>query len=314
VNASHLALGAGAEFDAIRAFLDRLGPRARGVGDDAATVAVPSGHQLVASVDATIEDVHFRHGWLTSAELGYRAVTAALSDLAAMAAEPIGVLVAIGLPVAWRTQLDAIADGVGDAVTSAQTVVLGGNLSAARELSITTTVVGHAERTLCRDRARAGHLVYVTGALGGAGAALAALLDGRAPMPAHRARFARPVARIAEARWLIDAGAVAAVDISDGLAPDAGHIAAASGMRIEIDFDLLPIAHGVSPADAAASGEEYELLVTSAAPLDEREFAARFALPLTKIGRVLAGAPPEVVFLERGRRVAVANRSDHFSR
>jgi thiamine-monophosphate kinase len=314
VSGSHLALGAGPEFDAIRGFLERLGPRATGAGDDAAAIAVPAGHLLVASVDATIEDVHFRCAWLSPAELGYRAVTAALSDLAAMAAEPLGVLVAIGLPVAWRTELNALADGIGEAVTSAGTVVLGGNLSSARELSITTTVIGHAARTLGRDRARAGHAVYVTGRLGGAGAALAALLADTTPDPAHRARFARPVARIAEAHWLMEAGAAAAVDISDGLAPDAGHIAAASGVRMEIDLDLLPLARGVSAADAAASGEEYELLVTAPAPLDVEAFAARFTTPLTRIGRVLAGAPPEVVVLERGRRVAVAHRSDHFSR
>ena len=96
-----IPLGRGREFDAIRALLARWGDRAVGVGDDAAVVHVPRGDELVASVDAAIENRHFRDDWLTPREIGYRAVTAALSDLAAMAAQPLGILLALALPERW---------------------------------------------------------------------------------------------------------------------------------------------------------------------------------------------------------------------
>ena len=139
-----LPLGRGREFDAIRTLLARWGDRAVGVGDDAAVVRVPRGDALLASVDTAIENRHFREDWLTPREIGFRAVTAALSDLAAMAAQPLGILVALALPERWSAQLPAIADGVADAVTTAGTAILGGNLSAAEHLGLTTTVLGSA--------------------------------------------------------------------------------------------------------------------------------------------------------------------------
>lgn len=307
-------LGAGGEFDAIRALLARLGPNAAGVGDDAATIDIPPGERLVASVDSSVELVHFRRPWLRPAEIGYRAVTAALSDLAAMAAAPSGVLVALSIPDDWRADLPALADGIGEAVAAAHTVVLGGNLSAAGELTITTTVLGHARTVLRRDGVRIGHSLYVTGRLGAAGASLRALLAGTEPAVAHRARFAHPVARIAEAQWLEGAGASAAIDISDGLAADAGHLAAASGVRLEVDLGLVPLSAGVSATDAAASGEEYELLVSAPAALDAAAFEQRFGIPLTLVGKAVPGEPAEAVMLQGGRRVAVAAGYDHLSR
>ena len=98
----HLALGAGDEFDAIRAMLRVWGARATGIGDDAAVLSVPEGELLVVSTDATFEGVHFKRGWLTSREIGARATAAALSDLAAMAARPVGLLLALGVSSEWR--------------------------------------------------------------------------------------------------------------------------------------------------------------------------------------------------------------------
>src|SRR5439155_661091 len=103
-----VSLGPGREFDAIRLMLDRWGARARGIGDDAAVLDVAPGASLVASVDAAVEGRHFRREWLTPREIGYRAVAAALSDLAAMAARPLGVLIALGAPDAWRGALAGI--------------------------------------------------------------------------------------------------------------------------------------------------------------------------------------------------------------
>ena len=311
-----LALGRGREFDAIRALLARWGDRAVGIGDDAAVLRVPRGDALVASVDAAIENRHFRDDWLTPREIGYRAVTAALSDLAAMAAQPLGILVAIALPERWSVELPAIADGIADAVAEARTTILGGNLAAAERLSLTTTVLGSAFAPLRRAGLRPGDAVYVTGRLGGPGAAVAAWNSGHRLHDAHRQRFARPVARIREARWLADRGATAAIDISDGLAADLEHLAAASAVGLDIDLELVPLLDGVNgPAAAAASGEEYELVVgaPAGASLDTSEFERTFDIPLTAIGRVV---PPEagLVFRRGTERVAKPSGYDHLSR
>ncbi|HVZ77874.1 MAG TPA: AIR synthase-related protein, partial [Gemmatimonadaceae bacterium] len=126
-------------------------------------------------------------------------------------------------------------------------------------------------------------------------------------------RFAHPVARIAEAQWLAAHGATAAIDISDGLAGDAAHLAAASGLTLELDVDRLPCVDGVTARDAAASGEEYELLVAAPPGLDAGEFERRFGVPLTAVGRARVGAPA-AVFLEAGARVDLAHAHDHFIR
>lgn len=286
-------LGPGAEFDAIRRMLERWGERASGIGDDAAVLAVPRGDTLVASVDSAIEGRHFRAEWLSPVEIGYRAVAAALSDLAAMAARPRGVLIAIGLSPAWLQHLDEIADGIGDAVSFCGTTILGGNLSASSELSITTTVLGSAFAPLARSGAKPGDRVYVTGRLGGVGDALAKLAAGQSAGP-HRDRLAHPVPRLAESLWLADRGATAAIDISDGLAADARHLATASGVELRIDGARVPGVSGISPAARVRSGEEYELLVTAPHALDGDEFAARFQLPLTEIGSAMVGVAGRV--------------------
>ena len=304
-------LGAGAEFDAIRQMLARWGPRAVGIGDDSAVIQLPRGDQLVASVDSFVEGRHFERGWITSRDLGYRAVSAALSDLSAMAAQPLGILVAMTIPESWRRNLMDLADGIADAVDVADTTIRGGNITGGRDLSITTTVLGSAFAPLSRAGARVGHGVYVTGQLGGPGAALRLLLAGESAGE-HHDRFVHPVPRLAEARWLAAAGASAAIDISDGLMADAGHLAAASGVRISIDARQVPRVHGADARQALSSGEEYELLVASPVSFDIAAFTERFGLPLTRIGSVTEGEPGTVHV--QGARVAKASGYDHFSR
>lgn len=311
-----LRLGRGREFDAIRALLARWGDRAVGIGDDAAVVRVPRGDALLVSVDTALENRHFRDDWLTPREIGYRAVTAALSDLAAMAAQPLGILVALALPERWSAHLPAIADGIADAVSAAGTTILGGNLAAAEALGLTTTVLGSAFAPLRRGGLRPGDAVYVTGQLGGPGAAVAAWNSGHRLHDAHRQRFAHPVARLREARWLADRGANAAIDISDGLAADLEHLAAASGVGLDVDLDLVPLVDGVNgPVAAAASGEEYELVVGApdGASLDATEFERSFGIPLTAIGRV-ASRESGLVFRRGAERVAKPSGYDHLSR
>jgi thiamine-monophosphate kinase len=304
-------LGRGAEFDAIRLMVARWGSRAQGIGDDAATMRVPRGEFLVASVDTAVEGMHFRRGWLTPREIAYRAVAAALSDLAAMAARPIGVLLAMTIPESWRGAIDELADGVGDAVDVAGTVIRGGNLSDGAELSITTTVLGAAFAPLRRTGARIGDRVYVTGRLGAPRMATRLLESGNSA-GAFRDRFAHPVPRIAEALWLADRGASAAIDISDGIVADAGHLAAASMVQIELDATRLPLFSGVDANDALTSGEEYELLLTAPTDLDVTEFERRFALPLTCIGIVAPAASEPVIV--RGAVAGKLHGHDHFAR
>jgi len=305
-------LGPGREFDLVRAMMSRWGDRARGIGDDAAVLTVPAGEQLVLSTDTFLEDVHFRAEWLSSEEIGWRAAAAALSDVAAMAATPLGILVAITLPSQRIEELEALAEGIAAAAAASGAPVVGGDLTSGEHLAITVSVVGSSAQPLRRSGARAGDTLWVTGQLGGPALAVDAWGEGRQPTPEARARFAHPVPRIREAKWLLEAGATAGIDISDGLGGDAAHLAAASGVRITIDADALPRAPDADVSTAQRSGEEYELLVTTRSPFDAAAFQRDFGLPLTRIGSVNAG-DAGVDLLIGGERVASPGGYDHFS-
>src|SRR5918993_86019 len=133
----HIPLGSGPEFDAIRTMLEEWGSLAVGIGDDAAVLDVPAGERLVVSTDASVEGVHFRRDWLTAAEIGERATIAALSDLAAMAAAPLGLLLALSLPESWQERLRELARGVGAAAARARCPIVGGNVTRGAGLSLT---------------------------------------------------------------------------------------------------------------------------------------------------------------------------------
>lgn len=308
----HTPLGGGAEFDAIRRILERWGPRARRIGDDAAVITSLGDRALVASTDTFIENVHFRVDWLSPQEVGYRATAAALSDLAAMGASPIGILAALAIPEHWRGRLEQITDGIGDAAAYANASIIGGDMSRSGELAITITVLGGARDALFRTSARPGDRVYVTGKLGGPGAALRDLLAGREPVPEHRQRFAHPLPRIAESVWLAERGATAAIDVSDGLGADLSHLASASRVNLTVNLDKVPLVEGVTAIEGASSGEEYELIVTGPSRLDVREFADKFELELTEIGKVEHGGP-RVRFMLGGEEVDAPRGYSHFS-
>jgi thiamine-monophosphate kinase len=307
------SLGPGREFDLVRGMMSRWGDRARGIGDDAAVLTVPAGEQLVLSTDTFLEGVHFRAEWLSPEEIGWRAAAAALSDVAAMAATPLGILVAITLPSQRIEELEALAEGIAAAASASGAPIVGGDLTSGKRLAITVSVVGSSAQPLRRSGARAGDTLWVTGQLGGPALAVAAWGEGRQPTPEARARFAHPVPRIREARWLLEAGATAGIDISDGLGGDAAHLAAASGVRITIDADALPRAPDADVSTAQRSGEEYELLVTTRTPFDEAAFQRDFGLPLTRIGEVEQG-DAGVDLLIGGERVASPGGYDHFSK
>ena len=307
----NIELGPGREFDAVRRMLGIWGDAAGGIGDDAALLDVPPGERLVVSVDSSVENVHFRRSWLPARAIGWRAVTSALSDLAAMAATPMGILVSLSLPAEWHTELEELARGIGEAVVATGTRIIGGDITAARELTMAITVLGHASAPLTRAGALPGDTLYVTGVLGGPRAAVAAFERGAEPSAVVRSRFEHPTPRLREALWLAAHGARAAIDISDGLAGDAAHLAAASGVGIVLQLDDLPTVAGISVVEAVASGEEYELLVAAPA-IDTSLFERELGVPLTAIGRVERGAPAVRAWLG-GERVALTGGFDHLS-
>jgi thiamine-monophosphate kinase len=308
-------LGTGGEFDRIRRILARLGERAAGIGDDCAIIRVGN-ERLAVSTDLSIENVHFKLGWLTPEEIGWRATAAALSDLAAVAATPLGVLVSLGVPGEWPEEHVAdLMQGAGAAAASVGAVILGGDLTKNERTIVDVTVIGTlAGEPVLRSGATTGDELWVTGTLGGPRAALAAWTMGAEPEATARERFACPRPRVREAHWLRDRGAKALIDLSDGLAADASHIAAASGVRCAINLEDVPV-HGsaASPEDATVSGEEYELLCAFPAGGPARtsaEFIKEFGLPLTRVGTISAGTGVEI--LTMGKSVALPETFRHF--
>lgn len=301
-----VALGPGAEFDLIRAFLEAAdAPSEMRVpaGDDAAVVSLLPGEDLVISTDATVEEVHFRREWMSWETVGWRAVAAALSDLAAMAARPVGALVSVLLPPELeRGVAVSLASGVGSCLRAEGAGLLGGDVSRSPgPVVLDVVAVGGARTPVSRAGARPGDEAWVTGRLGGAAAAVSDLRRGLEPDPGARRRLERPRPRIREARWLRERdGMRAGIDLSDGLAGDARHLAAASGLALELELDAVPLDPSLEayPRREAAlrlavtGGEDYELLV--AAPAGRlgglREaFEDAFEIPLTRVGTAREG-------------------------
>jgi thiamine-monophosphate kinase len=306
-------MGPGVEFDLVRAMLEAWGDAASGVGDDAAVLDVPPGERLVVSTDTAVEDVHFRREWVGMEEIGYRSAMAAMSDLAAMAARPLGLLVALTVPGERRDDVPALARGIGDAARRCAAPIVGGDLSAGRELSIAMTVLGTTAHPLSRGGARPGDRVFVTGVFGGPAGALRAWRDGDAPTEWSRQRFARPSARLREAVWLARHGASAMIDVSDGLASELRHLASASAVEVRVHLDRVPRGPGISLDDAMTGGEEYELLFSSGQVVDVDQFARQFGTPVTEIGDIRPSGHGVVVALRDGTRVDLAHGHDHYS-
>lgn len=316
----------GGEFDLIARVRERLGRAggvrrgpgaaiAVGIGDDAA-VTVPSG-ATVTSVDAVVEDVHFRLGQAPLRSVGRKGLATALSDLAAMGASPGEAYVALALPERLgEPEALELCDGLAALAAETGTALIGGDVTRSAVLALTVTVVGHAASPadlVGRDGARPGSAVAVTGTLG-APAAGRLLLErpelgeglSSEVAAALRARQLEPRARLFEGRALAGAGAEAMIDLSDGLAGDAAHLAAAGGVAIRVALERLPLAPGVrevataaglDPLDlAAAGGEDYELLAVLPAGRAE---AARAAVSdageeLTEVGVVDRGSGVEL--------------------
>jgi thiamine-monophosphate kinase len=242
-------------------------------------VAVVEG--LVVTQDALVEGVHFRFDLLDWRELGARAAAVNLSDLAASGADPLALLVSVGLPA--ESELEDVLE-LYAGLNSRGVPVRGGDTTRADHVLVAVTALGRAERVPGRAGARPGDAVVVTGPLGAAGAAFR---EGRLPPVPDRLEEGKRLARVA----------TALVDISDGLAQDAGHIADRSGVRLAIDLDRVLLASGAE-LDDIGFGEDYELLATTPDPLD-------FAV----IGRVDEG---EGVALTLGAEPYELSSWDHF--
>lgn len=197
----------------------------------------------------------------------------------------------------------AVMDGVGQAATSVRAPVVGGDLSRGPSWMVSITVLGWTRRPVTRAGARPGDGLWVTGALGGARAALEAWKRGDQPSPDARAAFAHPLPRVVVGRLLAEAGALAMIDLSDGLGGDAGHLAEQSRVAIELDLDAVPVSLacfdesrrlGVSPQRfAAEGGEDYELLAALPAGfgIDAAHAITRDSgVPLTRVGAVATGS------------------------
>lgn len=323
-------LGPGGEFDLIRRFVEAsaedAGPSVPdesvpvGPGDDAAVLR----DGWVVTIDLSVEDVHFRRAWMSDEEVGYRAGAVALSDLAAMAATPVAVLASLAAPMEGDVDLEAVSRGLNAAASEVGARVVGGDLTGSPgPLVVDVVALGRTAWPVQRDGAEAGDDVWVTGALGASAAAVAVWEAGEEPPEALRAAFVRPHSRVEAARCLVEQEVVdALIDLSDGLAGDAGHLAAASGVRIVLEEDAVPVAPAVLERFgrerglemALHGGEDYELcFVTDPGVVDVEYFRRRYGLHLTRVGRVEEGSGVWLQGVDGEERRLERGGFDHFA-
>jgi len=302
-----------------------------GIGDDAAAWHSEPGIQL-ATIDALVQDVHFRLGMISWEELGWKSLAVNLSDIAAMGGLPRYALVSLALP--QNTDVRDIVlfyQGMLTLARQFEVAVVGGNISLAPVVTVNVAVLGSTKgpggRLLKRAAARPGDKVAVTGSLGGAAGGLEMLERGlefdTESTAALRRAFLRPFPRVKEARILVTKGVKAGIDISDGLVSDLSHICEASRLGATIQTDLIPVAQslnanfGPKAADMALSGgEDYELLFTAPAHVVE---AAATALEgrgcgVTVVGEMTLTGDTAVTLLdENGQEFTPATSGwDHF--
>lgn len=305
------------EFGFIERVLRRVGPshRAgiRGIGDDAAVVSLGSKQALLLTVDLLIERIHFTRATARMEDVGYKAAVSNFSDIAAMGGVPQFALTAVAAPPSTPVkEMDALYAGLLQACRRYGVRLLGGDTSASpRHLFLSVTVTGMAsrDRILTRDRASIGDEIYVTGTIGDSCAGLRLLQSASRHRLAgdagrRHARFlirrhVRPTARLRESQFLVRHRlATAAIDLSDGLSGDLGHLCEQSQVGAEIEAASLPLSPacrwfaGRARKDpvqlALEGGEDYELLVT-VAPGERRRLerlARRARVTMTRVGAI----------------------------
>jgi thiamine-monophosphate kinase len=233
-----------------------------GPGSDCAAVGVARGQKLVSTTDALIEGVHFDWRWFSAEQVGHKALAVNLSDLAAAGATPRWFLCALGMPPRQAERASGIARGMARLARRHGCALVGGNVSAARDWSITITALGEAPQPRSRIGARPGDALFVCGKLGAAAAGLRMLRGARGAAPGSAAamRAQRMPSPLVEAGLAARRFASCAIDVSDGFLRDLSRLCAASGVGAEVDCDALPVGPGASLEDALSGGEDYALL------------------------------------------------------
>ncbi len=320
-----------------RAAHSSLGSLRLGIGDDCALLRPRQGEELAVTTDLSIAGRHFRLDWHSPESIGHRALARGLSDLAAMGARPVAAFLSLGLPreltvasgrkPAW---IQRFLDGLLALAAVHKTPLAGGDLSESPIAIADIVLIGAVPRGkgLLRSTARPGNLLYVTGALGGAAAALARLEElasdrtrRLAPriaknLEAQLAPHLYPQPRVRQGLWLARHGlACAAIDLSDGLSTDLAHICEESGVAAEVNAVALPIHPTATLQQALNGGEDYELLF--AAPPTARLPRKIAGIPITQIGRILRlrpGRPAVTLLTAQGPQPLNPQGWQHFFR
>lgn len=297
-----------------------------GIGDDAAVWKNESGH-TVATTDCLIEGIHFTRENTDWHDLGWKALAVNLSDLAAMGSHPRYALVTLGLP--GKTRADDILHlytGMGELAGKYETAIVGGNVSTAPVVFISITVTGQSNRHfLTRSAASPGEVIAVTGSLGGAAGGLRFLSaphDYDSSGKTLCEYWLKPHPRLEVGALLATEGVRCAIDISDGLAADLGHICKQSQVGATVEVSQVPQPPALAPLFGAealtlalSGGEDYELLFTAPAKTVER-IAAKAPCPITVIGTVTAENPGKLRLLDPDGAAFVLNNQgwQHFAR
>lgn len=305
-----------------------------GIGDDCAVLPYKNGQSLLITTDMLIEDRHFRHGWISSEDLGYKSLAVNLSDISAMGGKPLYAFLSIGLPddltLDW---VERFFRGTRELSETHGVKLLGGDTTKSPgQMVINYTVLGTMaeESVLWRSSAKPGDQVAVLGKLGESGAGLKLLMENKTSYSSAAQKLINshnhPQLYVGEAQFLASFPAVhSMIDLSDGIQSDAGHIAKKSGVSLQVDADRIPItsdlkqvceSYNWDPLELAlASGEDYGLLFTfdetnAGSMLDE--FKQNFNVEFTIIGEVKEGAP-ELNLLKDGAVFDIGKKGfDHF--
>lgn len=298
-----------------------------GVGDDCALFTVSPGMQLASSTDLLVEGQHFFSA-VDPGALGHKALAVNLSDLAAMGARPIACLLGISLPAVNHDWLQAFSDGFHSLSIQAGCPLVGGDTTRSNNgIVISVTVMGEvaSDKALRRTAAQIDDDIWLTGTLGAADIALR-LLQGRLPdnaalLAATRPHLEKPLPPWAFAQ-LLTGVAHAALDVSDGLVQDLGHILAASQCAAELQYDCLPVDHSIVGLDnllvqqaVLAGGDVYQLCFT--APQGQRqhikEQAQQAGVQATRVGRITRGRGLRILDSQDQPMLIAQGGYDHFS-
>jgi len=307
-----------------------------GIGDDCAVWQPPDGSAIVITTDSLIESIHFRIGWTDWERLGHKALAVNLSDIASMGAAPGLAVITLGLRGSERvSDLESLYAGIGSLALATETMIAGGDIvSSPGATSLHVTLLGTAAggKVLTRSGARPGDLIGVSGQLGSSAAGLRLLQAGGMNIR-RRAAVAeklidvhlRPLPQLALGKALLDSGASAAMDLSDGLFGDLPKVLGASGVRARLESEAIPVSDDVRalfPDDwfhfATRGGEDYQLLFTAPPTRwTAIEAAAKLAgSPVTRIGEVFEtdeDAPLMVLETDGVDRPVRAGAFDHFA-